>query len=278
MKKIIFSTVFALAFNASAEYTAHDKLTKVIIPQPPSSGIGSFYRHLESYASKNNIAMIPVYKPGAEGKIGIDHARENNDRNSILLALVSDITEHNAKHSFIPVTSLIDASVVLVTSKKSNIKTLDELINHIRHNSGKLTWGIMNNGHKTLIYHFSNVNGIKQTNIISVPYGKTGPALNLISGDLDVSFLTPASAKQLLSGGFVNKIDLDKKTKELFDSKMNTVGLFLQKNASKEEITFWSNFIKKFFDDERQRLEAADFSLSPQGQELLITKLEQWVK
>ena len=62
MKKFISSLLLLVCSLAQAEYTAENKIIKVVIPQPPASGLGSLYRHVEAYANKQNIKMIPVFK------------------------------------------------------------------------------------------------------------------------------------------------------------------------------------------------------------------------
>lgn len=73
MKKFVLGIIALACISAQAEYTPEGKTIKVVLPQGPSSGMAMFYRHIENYAAKNKINMVPVFKPGAESKIGLQY-------------------------------------------------------------------------------------------------------------------------------------------------------------------------------------------------------------
>ena len=126
MKKLLLvaSTILlGISSACYADYSAENKIIKVVIPQPPASGLGTLYRHIEAYASKQNIKMIPVFKPGADAKIGIGYAsKEKNDGNTLLFSTVSDYVNVNLDFDAIaPITKI---NMIVVASKKSKIKTV----------------------------------------------------------------------------------------------------------------------------------------------------------
>lgn len=234
-----------------AEYTPGNKIIKVIIPQPPASGLGNIYRHMEVYANKQNIKMIPVFKPGAGGKIGIDYAsKKNNDGNTLLFSTVSDYV--NVNLDFDAVAPITRINMVLVASKKSKIKTVDDIVKQEQANPGKLTWAYMSTAQAVYIDNFLKVSNIDPNKIYKVPVGTNSGAQSIVNGDVDLTMMLPfvvASFKDHLT-----VIDIDEAKKQKLFKKDNATGLFLPKNSNKDSIKFWNKFVNDMINDEEFKL------------------------
>jgi tripartite-type tricarboxylate transporter receptor subunit TctC len=252
MKKFIsFLVVLVFSSLAHAEYTPENKIIKMVIPQPPASGLGTLYRHIEVYANKQNIKMIPVYKPGAEGKIGIGYAsKEKNDGNTLLFSTVSDYVSQNADFDAVaPVTKI---SMILVASKKSKIKTANDIIKHEQENPGKLIWAHMSTAQAIYIDNFVKVSGIDVNKIYKVPFGSNGGVQGIVSGNADLIVL-PLSVVISLKD-HLTVVDIDDAIKQKLSAKDNATGLFLPKHSSKDSVKFWNKFVNDLLNDEDFKL------------------------
>jgi tripartite-type tricarboxylate transporter receptor subunit TctC len=246
MKKFLLALAVALCSVAYAEYTAQNKVIKVVIPQPPASGLGTLYQHIEAFANKQNIKMIPVYKPGAHGKIGIGYAsKEKNDGNTLLFSTVSDYVSQNADFDAVaPVTKI---NMILVASKKSKIKTVNDIVQQERQNPGKLTWAYMSSAQVTYIDNFLKISNIDVNKVYKVPFGNNSGA-GVASGDADLTVLSPSAVISLKD--HLTVVDIDDATKQKLSAKDNATGLFLPKHSSKDSAKFWNKFVNDLINDE----------------------------
>lgn len=246
MKKFVTLLTMLLCSVAQANYTTENKIIKVVIPQAPSAGISATYLHIEAYAKKHNITMVPVFKPGADGKIGINYAsKEKNDGNTLLLSTISDYANTDAE--FDKVAPLVKLSFVLVASKKSKITSVNDIVKQEKENPGKLIWAHAASAQETLINHFT-----KSTNIdkpYKVPFSFTGISTGIVSGDIDLAYITATMAKSLTANDRLTIVDIDEKTKQRMSTKENATALFLPANSPNDANKFWNKFVKDMIVD-----------------------------
>lgn len=251
MKKFLTFLVVLVCSFAHAEYTAENKIIKVVIPQPPASGLGSIYRHMEVYANKQNIKMIPVFKPGANAKIGIGYANEkSNDGNTLLFSTVSDYV--NVNLDFDAVAPITRINMVLVASKKSKIKTVDDIIKQEQESPGKLTWAYMSSAQAAYIDNFLKVSNIDINKVYKVPFGTNSGAQSIVNGDVDLTVLSPSAVISLKD--HLTVVDIDEATKQKLSVKDNATGLFLPKNSTNDSIKFWNKFVNGLLNDDEFKL------------------------
>ena len=253
MKKLLLvaSTILlGISSACYANYSAENKIIKVVIPQPPASGLGTLYRHIEAYASKQNIKMIPVFKPGAESKIGIGYAsKEKNDGNTLLFSTVSDYVSVNA--NFDAVAPLTKIDMILVASKKSKIKTVDDIVQQEQANPGKLTWAYMSTAQTTYIDNFLKVSGLDANKVYKVPFGNNN-GLGIANGEADLTVLSPFAVNSLKD--HLTVVQIDPATKQKLSAKDNATGLFLPKHSNKDSVKFWNKFVNDMLNDEDFKL------------------------
>lgn len=246
MKKFLLAFVVLLGSLAHAEYTPRDKIIKVVIPQSYSSGLASVYNHIEAYAKKQNINMIPVYKPGANGKIGLSYAREQkNDGNTLLFSTLSDFVESANDADFDKVAPVTKTSLVLVASSKSNIKSIADIVAKERAAPGKLTWAYATSAQLVLINSVFRATNLDANKAYKVPYS-AGPGFqtSIANGDADLGFISPGNADALAAKGYVTVVAIDDKTNQEMSKKENGTALFLPKNTANDAKAFWNKFIK----------------------------------
>lgn len=261
MKKLLLvagAILLGISSAVQANYSVENKIIKVVIPQPPASGLGTLYRHIEAYASKQNIKMTPVFKPGADAKIGIGYAsKEKNDGNTLLFSTVSDYVNVNLDFDAIaPITKI---NMIVVASKKSKIKTVNDIVQQERENPGKLNWAYTSSAQSKYLDNFLKVSDIDPNKVHKVMFGADGGVPSLINGDIDLTMLPPfvvASIKDRIT-----VIDIDEATKHKLSLKDNATGLFLPKNSNKDSMKFWNKFVKDMLNDEEfiQALRTSNF-------------------
>jgi len=248
MKKLLPLLVLMSALTAHAEYTAENKIIKVVIPQPPASGLGALYRHIEVYANKQNIKMTPVFKPGAQGKIGISYAsKEKNDGDTLLLSTVSDYASVN-NLNFDPVAPITKFNLTLVASKKSKIKNVNDIITQEQANPGKLTWAYRSTAQVAYIDNFVKVSNMDVNKIYKVPFGTNGETESLVNGDVDLTAVSSGIATALKDR--LTIVDIDEATKKKLSIKDNASGIFLPKDSNKDSTKFWNKFINDMINDD----------------------------
>ncbi len=253
MKNLLTSlliSVLAISVHAT-EYTPENKTIKVVIPQSSTSGLGVVYLHLEDYARRQNITMVPVFKPGANGKIGIDYAgKEKNDGNTLLFSTISDYIENQSDNKFDEVSMVTTTELVLVSSKKSKIKTIADIAKQEKENPGKLTWSYVTSAQLALINSVAEANDLGLDKLYKIKF--SGPAASqsltgVVTGDIDLTFMLTSSLESMADK--LTIVDIDEKTKQKMESRKNATALFLPKNSNPAANKFWNNFVKGFLND-----------------------------
>jgi len=188
--------------------------------------MGVLYRDLEVFAAKNNINMVPVYKPGAETKIGIQYAvSAEKSGNTMLMSLTSDMSDLASIQHFEPVTSLTVVDLVLVASAKSKIKTIQDISNIELAQPGKLNWVVSNSMHQKLTYAIADANKLSKEKITIIPYtaGNGQVLTGIASGDLDLTWVPKTVAADLNNNGIATIVAMDANTRQHLNSKQSAM-------------------------------------------------------
>lgn len=280
MKKLLSSLVF-LSFSlvAHADYSATNKTINVVIPQGNTSGLSYTFLLMQKYAEKQKISMIPVYRPGAQGKIGIDYAEKSpNDGNTLLLATASDIVQNKAADRFNPVTNITEVQLVLLASKKSNIKSTSDII---KAPPEKFNWAYSSTSQLVLIDNIIDHYNLEKSKMQLIAYTPTKGIpvqLSLLAGDVDIGYTIYPAAKQFIDSGALTLVELEPSLKKKLDSKVNSAALFLPKNTGDDAEKFWEKFVADFLEDEstKKTLKSMETRALPTGKSSLINVLNSW--
>lgn len=247
IKKFLVLLTISLCSVAHAEYTAKNKIIKVVIPQSVNSGLGFIYNEIEAYARTQQITMIPVFKPGADGRIGIDYASKQQ-RDTLLFSTISDYAHADVK--FVNVSLISKTPMVLVASKNSKIMTTNDIIKQQKEQAEKLTWGYASSVQLGLINTVAVVNNIEPTKMYKVPFSVTaGFQTSIVNGDIDLAFILPPHAESLSAAGRLTIVEIDEHTKNGLAAKENSTALFLPSNSSADLNKFWNKFTNGLLND-----------------------------
>lgn len=165
----------------------------------------------------------------------------------------------NANLDFDAIAPITKINMIVVASKKSKIKTVNDIVQQERENPGKLNWAYMSSAQSRYLDNFLKVSDIDPNKVHKVMFGADGGVPSLINGDIDLTMLPPfvvASIKDRIT-----VIDIDEATKHKLSLKDNATGLFLPKNSNQDSMKFWNKFVKDMLNDEefKQALRTSNF-------------------
>ncbi|HKY88225.1 MAG TPA: tripartite tricarboxylate transporter substrate binding protein [Pseudorhodoplanes sp.] len=213
---------------AAAQYP--ERTITVIVPFP-AGGSGDVTARLVtpklSEALKQSV--IIDNRGGANGAIGASAmAAAAPDGYTLLVgsigvfainpALFKDL-KYNPQKDFDLISLLVRTPNVLVTSKDFPVKTVAELIDHLKKNPGKVTFASSGTGssdHLTAALFWQKTG----TSAIHVPYRGGGPAINdLVAGHANVSFQNLGAIAQHVKSGALKALAVtsDKRSATLPD-------------------------------------------------------------
>lgn len=143
IRKILLTlTLFTMSLAHAVDLTKEP--IQVIIPFSPGGGVDATYKSIMNYASKQNIKLVPVYKPGAEGLIGMNElAKSKNDGYTVGIVTTGNIAVYRMKNktdNIKPVMGIRNAPIAVVVNANSSIKTLADYENSIKTDS-KFSFG-----------------------------------------------------------------------------------------------------------------------------------------
>jgi len=259
---LLFKTLFTLSAVVCLNAVASPP-TQVFLNLPAGGGLDQTFRIFQKYCERKNINIVPIYKPGAEGVIGLLSLAEKNNKNVLGFtgtSAISHLQHRNPDVELQYLTLLSIPKFVLVSSKNSNIKNYTDVENKVKNNE-KFTIGV---GGPTALHlstnWLNNLNPIGGNNQLIVPYTGVSMMLqNLLGGHVDVAFLTPAlglkfiesdklnllASSEQIEG--INTLLLPKKYKEWVN--FNAYGMVMNVNADPEFVKYWSNVIQDFLLD-----------------------------
>jgi len=218
---LAFSVLFlALApGGAMAQASYPDRVVKIVVPAPASSGFDVVGRILaDVLARRTGQGFVIENRTGAGTLVGTQSAAEAApDGYTLLIGGWSNIIfnaglyknqRNDPIKAFVPVALVFDLSYSMVASKQSGLTTPQQVIEAAKAAPGKLT--LANAGHGTG-HHifgraFQRITGVQMQ---EVPYRGSAPAWpDVLSGRIDVFIDTTPGAQPYIQSGQVNGIGL----------------------------------------------------------------------
>lgn len=198
LKKLIGLILFVITVPVGAQNYPIKPIT-LVVPFAPGGGTDSIARDLGKLLSeKLGQPVIVDNKGGGGGSIGANAvAKANPDGYTLLLATstfatnsaIEESLPFNPEKDFTPIAMIGRGPILIVASKQSGIKTLDQLIAQAK-KSQSINYCSAGNGS---INHLS-AELFKQktgTSMTHIPYKGSGPAtIDLIAGRTQVFFST----------------------------------------------------------------------------------------
>ena len=194
---LFVTSMLGVAASTQAQDFPNRPLT-LIVPYSAGGSTDATARLVaEGMSKKIGQPVIVENKPGAGGGIGALYVkRASNDGYTMLVTssshivnkIMDDAVQYDVQRDFRSVSQLTNLPIVLVVSSKSNLKSVDDLIELAKANPGKLNYGSAGNG---TVQHmsaslFANMASVEMTHI---PYKGGAAALtDLLGGRLDFIF------------------------------------------------------------------------------------------
>ena len=290
-----------VVFNAAAQ-TPSGTPIKIIVPFAAGSYTDNVIRIVTPEAAlKLNIPIIIDNKPGANGIIGADFvAKSAPDGNTLLMggASINAVNPslfkklpYDPVNDLIPLTRFGTLPFVLVTNPSVSVKSMVELLAHLKANPQKLAYATPNSVSLVAMETFKKGTN---TDILSIPYKSSPQALlDLVSGQVQIMVSDYATAMPHINAGKLNVIavTMNKRTPLLPNtpSISETIpgydisawnGLFAPKGTSPEQLerinkSFVSVLGSKTIKD---KLTTIGFEINPMGPDKFGAYVEQQIK
>src|SRR6266851_2768609 len=193
-----------LAGSAGAQSAFPTRTVKIIVPFP-GGGINDVLARIvgEQLRAKWGQPVVIENKTGGGGNIGADLAYQSEpDGYTLLLSPPGPLAVNQTLYKqlsykpqeFVPITVVGSVPNVVIVRKELPVGSLKELIDHVKANPGKVTFGSQGNGATP---HLTGMmfQGMTGTQMVHVPYrGETLVLNDMIGGHVDVFFGNIAGA------------------------------------------------------------------------------------
>ena len=261
MKHYIYA-VFLLCCSI-ANATAFDPTSKpitVVIPFAPGGGVDQTFRHFEKYANKKGINFVAVYRPGAEGLIGMNEiASMPKDGYHIAFGTVGTIAVQRLRNPLAevePVTAIRNSVSAYVAHKNSGIGSIQDLYNR------QTTAGYGAPGQKMLLENLI-AESKNKIDFLLIPYKGGAMVVNDISGGHIQFAAVPLSiakgqidngAIRLLAVGSAQRLKEYPHVPTIFSvfprwQDVDAFAFVLPKDTTSSAEQFWSLLLKEYMAD-----------------------------
>ena len=204
----------AFTMAAPAAFAAYpERPVQLIVPYAPGGATDVIARIVAPRISNAlGQPVVIMNRPGAGGALGsVAAAREKPDGYTIVMAVESSHAvnpsvqakpAYDPVKDFAPISNLANVLGVLDINGNSDIETFEQLVEELRADPDKFTFGSSGNGGYSHLFG-ERFKAATKTDMLHVPYKGLGPALtDLLAGQIDVVFDNlPSSAGHIQSGG-----------------------------------------------------------------------------
>jgi tripartite-type tricarboxylate transporter receptor subunit TctC len=209
MRKLVIAALLAAASATSASAQEWPpRTTSIVLGLGPGSGLDLFARVIvDALQSKLGTNFVLDYRVGAGGNIAVEHVARSVADGSVLGGAIAAPIVTNPMFmklaieplkELAPVTVLGTIPSVVIASKKSGAKSMQDFIAMLRRDPGKYTFssvGIGTTGHLSV-----ELIALKSgTKMVHVPYKSTPEALQAVmTGEVDMATLTVNLTEQAI--------------------------------------------------------------------------------
>jgi tripartite-type tricarboxylate transporter receptor subunit TctC len=219
----VLTTLSLLLFATLAQAQSWpQKPVKFIVPFPPGGATDISARLLgERLQEIWGQTVVIENRGGAGGGVGAaEAARATPDGYTLFFPSGSVMTanqhiyaklNYDPEKDFVPITNVVSGPQVLVVNANAPYKSVKDLLDALRANPGKLTFGHAGIGSQT---HLAAENFLYQAkvNAISVPYKGEGPSLTgLVGGETNFMLTNLAAALPHISSGRIRALGVSSK-------------------------------------------------------------------
>jgi tripartite-type tricarboxylate transporter receptor subunit TctC len=249
VKWIALTVGMLLGLPAIAEDAYPSRPITIVVPFSTGGGVDTVARLLaERLRSSMKQSVIVENKPGASGMIGAAAVvKAAPDGYTLLLGSAGEtaINQHVYKGRMLyapekdlaPVTLIAKVPNVLVVNPALPVRNVEELIAYAKKNPGKLTYSTSGVGNPQHLNGelLAELAGIQ---MVHVPYkGAAGQLTDVISGQVDMTFVSYAAAKGFIQGGKVKAIAVTSARRASFAPDIPAIAEF--KPLSRYQLENW---------------------------------------
>lgn len=256
------SVMFFLSTPGQA-FDVSSQPVKVVMPFAPGGGVDQAFRHFEKWAETKNIKFVAVYKPGAEGLIGMNEiSAAPKDGYHISFATAGTIAVQRLRNpqAELETVTLIKTSVIaFITHKDSGIQSLADLY---LGNPKTLAYGAP--GQLMTIQQLIELSDGKLQDSILVPYKGGAPVVKDIAGNhVQFAAVPLLITKSLVDAGTIRLLAVNSMTRlaeypniqtiiEVFPEWKNTDGfaVVLPKGTDPKAVEFWTTTLQEYVTDQ----------------------------
>jgi tripartite-type tricarboxylate transporter receptor subunit TctC len=240
-----FAAFGSLCF--SQEYP--NKTFTIVVPFSPGGGVDTIARLLsEKLRSSLKQNVIVDNKAGGSGMIGAGIvAKAIPDGYTLLLGSAGETAinafvyknkmQYNPSKDLAPITLVTRVPNVLVASITLPVKNMEELIAYAKRNPGKLAYSTSGVGNP------QHLNGelleeLADIKMVHVPYkGASGQLVDLVSGNVDLTFVSFAGAKAFIKDGKVKALAVTSAKRTTFAPDIPAIAEY--KTLEKYQLENW---------------------------------------
>jgi tripartite-type tricarboxylate transporter receptor subunit TctC len=264
MKQLLLT--FTLLFSSfSYSFDLTSKPITVVIPFPPGGGVDATVKNLTKYAEKHNIKLVSIYKPGADGLIGMNEiSKMPKDGYHVSIATSGNIATYQIKNSnndLTPLLGIRNSMSAVVVNSNSNIKTFEEYENAIK-NDPKFNFGFGAPGQRMLINQLTEMMKVSNKPTM-IPYkGGAQVVTDLLGGHITSGILPFNIVASHIDSGALRLIAINAgsplrkyPSATLLQQKYSAwqdfdwYCLVLPPDTSPEIRKIWVNFMKQYLSD-----------------------------
>ena len=214
---LIATTVTFMGCACSAQDYPNKTIT-IVVPFSPGGGVDTIARLLsEKLRTSLKQNVIVDNKAGGSGMIGAGAvAKAPSDGYTLLLGSAGETAintfvyknkmQYNPSKDLTPITLVTRIPNVLVINPSLPVKNMEELVVYAKKNPGKLTYSTSGVGNP------QHLNGelleeMADIHLIHIPYkGASGQLVDVVSGNVDITFVSYAGAKAFIKDSKVKAL------------------------------------------------------------------------
>jgi tripartite-type tricarboxylate transporter receptor subunit TctC len=190
------------------------QLVKLVVPFPAGSATDTIARQIGHELQESlGQPFVIDNRPGAQGVIGAEAvARSAPDGYTLLVAAVSFAATpslmkkvpYDVLRDFTPVDRIVTTPLVLMVKRDFPAKNLQEFINYVKANPGKVSAGHGSSSSQVCI---AQLKAMAKVDVLEVPYKGIPLAVNdVLGGTLDFTFVDLGNAIAQAKGGALRAI------------------------------------------------------------------------
>jgi len=261
--KIFLSIVITFFAQSSFAFDPVLKPITVIIPFAPGGGADRVFRMLEQYCIDKHIKFVPLYKPGADGTIGLrELSKSLTDGYTISITTSGVVASYEIAYPDKPIeiiTGVSDTVGAFVVSSQSGIDTIKDLEKSV-HNGDNITFGYGAPAQKIMLNEFFKISKPTKEPVLVGYKGGSQVVNDLVGGHITAARIPFVLVKGFVDSGNLKVLTVTRNKvpgyniptmESIYPSwkEVDGYGVLVPKNTNADAVKFWSEFLKAYLED-----------------------------